>query len=646
MSKFFRSISSSSSSSDQSDPEHTGELDQTSTNNTLPDSAATLSRSNHISPTLSEDTVHNGPKQSLLFHALLEYWALNETANEQRHANHDGVNDSDVEARGEAKYQSLVSKLASFGMVPPGFENRELASTRKNYRDGLKAFAQGPSSESAQQSNVPPMMRRLLTGANDSPLPTMQALQFGLRPSDSFSLPTPQFPSHSLIQNSRFDRDFEELGILGRGGYGIVHRVKHRLDGREYAVKKVPISASRLQRIKLRGSSEMDDLLLEVKTLADLEHHNIVRYYSSWIEWAYVGYSPSSAIDAPARQGDYPELHHWPHAVHGATDARYSDPASFGQIATVDSPDDIVFEDSGSVHSTRSRKSTLTAVSSESQEANNLTKVRSLGTAATVSDEDDVESITRGSDTSASFATDGGGTLMKTEPTLALHIQMSLYPLTLGDFLSPPPASHEQVVAPLHHCFHLQPSIHILLAVLDGLDYLHSQSIVHRDIKPGNIFMAAPESHRDTTGAVDLFLCNDCRAQGTAQPVMTKIRIGDFGLVTTIAGEREPEPSPDEAVGTALYRPDSGKARAGRHLDIFALGIVAFELLWKFDTRMERLETLQKLKQGCFPSDFAEKCAHGSKEMEQCIRSMLFSDRASGLTIDDIKSHLRRMTNL
>ena len=56
---------------------------------------------------------------------------------------------------------------------------------------------------------------------------------------------------------------------------------------------------------------------------------------------------------------------------------------------------------------------------------------------------------------------------------------------------------------PLSHCFHIEPSIAIVLAMLDGIEYLHSEGIVHRDIKPGNIFIGKRDSPRSTRGTVD-----------------------------------------------------------------------------------------------------------------------------------------------
>ena len=176
------------------------------------------------------------------------------------------------------------------------------------------------------------------------------------------------------------------------------------------------------------------------------------------------------------------------------------------------------------------------------------------------------------------------------KPQLAVHMQMALYPMTLTDFLSSDTSSSTKV-PPLVHCFHLKPSVRILLAILDGIAYLHQNQIVHRDLKPGNIFLAPSCSSRLPDGSVDLSLCDDCDKRGNADPISLKVRIGDFGLVTALAttcdetscGAPESSKSP---VGTELYNPPDGvRGTASPALDIYAAGIVAVELLCPFGTR-------------------------------------------------------------
>nr|GEX49592.1 eIF-2-alpha kinase GCN2 isoform X1 [Tanacetum cinerariifolium]GEX51228.1 eIF-2-alpha kinase GCN2 isoform X1 [Tanacetum cinerariifolium] len=85
----------------------------------------------------------------------------------------------------------------------------------------------------------------------------------------------------SLAVSSRYLNDFEELQPLGHGGFGHVVLCKNKLDGRQYAVKK----------IRLKGKSQpLDDRILrEVATLSRLQHQHVVRYYQAWFETGDAG---------------------------------------------------------------------------------------------------------------------------------------------------------------------------------------------------------------------------------------------------------------------------------------------------------------------------------------------------------------------
>lgn len=76
---------------------------------------------------------------------------------------------------------------------------------------------------------------------------------------------------------SRYESDFKELEIVGRGGCGEVARSANRLDKRIYAIKKV-----RLDSDATRGEARRQ--LREVEALATVFHPHVVRYYQAWIE--------------------------------------------------------------------------------------------------------------------------------------------------------------------------------------------------------------------------------------------------------------------------------------------------------------------------------------------------------------------------
>lgn len=82
-----------------------------------------------------------------------------------------------------------------------------------------------------------------------------------------------------------------------------------------------------------------------------------------------------------------------------------------------------------------------------------------------------------------------------------------------------------------------------------GVDHLHSAGLVHRDLKPGNLF--------DDNGI---------------------IKVGDYGLSKFISTSHRGGHT--ESVGTFHYMaPEIGRGQYGREIDIYAMGIILFELL-------------------------------------------------------------------
>ncbi|KTW27062.1 hypothetical protein T552_02554 [Pneumocystis carinii B80] len=84
--------------------------------------------------------------------------------------------------------------------------------------------------------------------------------------------------SSRLRLASRYENDFEEVKWLGKGTYGKVIKVRNRLDGQYYAIKRISLNKNEYNRI-----------LREVMTLSRLHHQHIVRYFSAWLEDLFSG---------------------------------------------------------------------------------------------------------------------------------------------------------------------------------------------------------------------------------------------------------------------------------------------------------------------------------------------------------------------
>src|SRR5262245_14074724 len=107
-----------------------------------------------------------------------------------------------------------------------------------------------------------------------------------------------------------------------------------------------------------------------------------------------------------------------------------------------------------------------------------------------------------------------------------------------------------QVIAQKRNVF-LEDKLSMMIEVCDGLDYAHKRGIVHRDIKPGNIYVL-----RD--GHVKLLDFGIARI-ATAEAGLTRT-----GLI----------------MGTLRYMsPEQARGRVDHRSDIFSVGAVFYELL-------------------------------------------------------------------
>ena len=93
--------------------------------------------------------------------------------------------------------------------------------------------------------------------------------------------PAPSSDARSALPPSRYETDFQEIRQLGRGAFGRVALAVNRLDGREYAIKKIRMATHSGATVSPAAAARV---LREVATLSRLEHASVVRYNQAWVE--------------------------------------------------------------------------------------------------------------------------------------------------------------------------------------------------------------------------------------------------------------------------------------------------------------------------------------------------------------------------
>ncbi|CAF0736643.1 unnamed protein product, partial [Didymodactylos carnosus] len=147
----------------------------------------------------------------------------------------------------------------------------------------------------------------------------------------------------------------------------------------------------------------------------------------------------------------------------------------------------------------------------------------------------------------------------------------------------------------LKHKIDRQHALNIFYQIIKGIEYIHEQKLIHRDLKPSNI----------------LFSMDDT------------VKIGDFGLVSAFGDDKHGtnkkkgrnsirietiSTGNDEVGGTMLYMsPEQiNREQYNQKVDIYAMGIILFELLYPFSTQMERIQAITNLRsqKPKFPDEF------------------------------------------
>ncbi|XP_027975222.1 eIF-2-alpha kinase GCN2 isoform X2 [Eumetopias jubatus] len=401
-------------------------------------------------------------------------------------------------------------------------------------------------------------------------------------------LPSAAFFSETQRPFSRYFIEFEELQLLGKGAFGAVIKVQNKLDGCCYAVKRIPINPASRHFRRIKG---------EVTLLSRLHHENIVRYYNAWIE----------RYERPVGPGMLPldsDSDSRPQARDGRASsqppAHNSGPDGPGSLEAA-APPPILSSVEWSTSGERSASARFPAAGpgsssdeddDDDDEHEGVFPQPFLPASDSDSDiifeDENSKSQNQGEDCS------GKSSCHESEPSAAVEARHYLYiqmeyceKSTLRDTID---QGLYQDTIRLWRLFR---------EILDGLAYIHEKGMIHRDLKPVNIFLDSDDH----------------------------VKIGDFGLATdhlafTADGKQDdtadhliksdPSGHLTGMVGTALYvSPEvqgSSRPTYNQKVDLFSLGIIFFEMSYHpMVTASERIFVLNQLRDPTspkFPEDF------------------------------------------
>lgn len=448
---------------------------------------------------------------------------------------------------------------------------------------------------------------------------------------------------------SRFLTDFDLVTCLGKGGFGVVFEVRNKLDDCNYAVKRILLPAKKESR---------DRVMREVKTLANCEHKNIVRYFHAWVEQPPKDWqekkdkdlltrdilSTSITIDSPSpteeskafvvhneRKNTFTSNDSWLENLDKRTQFDDFSKTDFNKNETIDdscsfiqfkadtqdandtsyiSDENPTADDNSESFEIEFKNSSITSLSDAPTEGSHVISIK--GTDDESCSRRPMNGFKKGHRRHLSLDLPSVSSVQLKKPNvhiaathkMYLYIQMQLcMKNSLKDWLR---ANDLQT--------RNGKTYEVWNQIIEAVHYVHLKGLIHRDLKPGNIFFALDGQIK----IGDFGLVTDMNEMPidplTSSSSNSSANLGDFDF-TSISHKKH-----TQRVGTSLYMsPEQSKGLAYNYkVDIYSLGLIFFELLNFFNTETERFKVLENIRKHVFPADFIEKYKDEVSFIAQC----------------------------